>query len=321
MDTITLPADAEGITAAAMHLARGRLVAFPTETVYGLGADARNAHAVAQVYAAKGRPSFNPLIVHVADLDAAAIYARIPPEAKDLARAFWPGPLTLVLPRRADSGLADLVTAGLDHVAIRVPAHPVAQAMLRAFDGPVAGPSANASGRISPTTPDHVLDPDGGLSGRIAAVLDAGPCAVGLESTIIGWDHQGTPLLLRPGGLPAEAVEQALGRPLGRAVAEPGRPSAPGQLTSHYAPNASVRLNANQPRGDEVLIGFGAVAGDLNLSPNADLTEAAAHLFDMLRRADRLGRPIAVAPIPDHGLGRAINDRLRRAAAPRIIRG
>lgn len=321
MNTILLPADAEGITAAAMYLARGRLVAFPTETVYGLGADARNPAAVAQVYAAKGRPSFNPLIVHVADLDAAARHAEIPPEAADLAQAFWPGPLTLVLPRRGDGGLADLVTAGLDRVAIRVPAHPVAQMLLHAFGGPLAGPSANASGRISPTEPAHVIDPDGGLAGRIAAVIDAGPCAVGVESTIIGWDGQGVPVLLRPGGLPAEAVEQALGRELGRLAGDVQRPTAPGQLTSHYAPNATVRLNATEARGDETLIGFGTVAGRLNLSPNGDLTEAAAQLFGMLRQADRIGRPIAVAPIPDHGLGHAINDRLRRAAAPRIVSG
>ncbi|HRO15273.1 MAG TPA: L-threonylcarbamoyladenylate synthase, partial [Paracoccus sp. (in: a-proteobacteria)] len=241
-------------------------------------------------------------------------------DAERLAAAFWPGPLTLVLPLRAEAGIAGIVTAGLDTVGIRVPAHPAAQAVLVAFGGPLAMPSANASGRISPTTAAHVLDPDGGLDGRIAAVLDGGACPVGVESTIIGW-RDGRPALLRPGGLPAEAIEAALGEPLVRGTAL-AAPDSPGQLTSHYAPAAPLRLNAEAPHPGETFIAFGP--GDLTLSPtrdltepSRDLTEAAARLFDTLRAADRLGRPIAVARIPDKGLGLAINDRLRRAAAPR----
>ena len=236
-------------------------------------------------------------------------------DALRLARAFWPGPLTLVVPLRDDAGIAGIVTAGLDSVGLRVPAHPVAHALLRSFGGPLAAPSANRSGRISPTTAAHVLDPDGGLSGRIAAVVDGGACPVGVESTIVGW-REGEPLLLRPGGVPAEAIEAVLGRPLARG-ADLAAPDAPGQLSSHYAPAASVRLDAAGARAGETLIGFGPVAGDLTLSAAGDLTEAAARLFDTLRAADRLGRPIAVAPVPRHGLGLAINDRLARAAAPR----
>lgn len=315
MKTLRLSPDDTGLAAASMLLDQGQTVAIPTETVYGLAGDARNGAAVAAIYTAKGRPGFNPLIVHVPDLAAAEAIALLSPEARALARAFWPGALTLVLPLRPDSGIASLVTAGLETVAVRVPAAEAAQALLRRFGGPLAAPSANASGRISPTTADHVLDPDGGLDGRIAAVLDAGPCPVGLESTIIGWQGD-QPALLRPGGLPAEAIEAALGRPLARHQGDPSAPSAPGQLSSHYAPRATLRLNAAAPRPGETYLDF-ARPGPFSLSPGGDLTEAAATLFDLLHRADRIGRPIAVAPIPDHGLGAAINDRLRRAAAPR----
>ncbi len=309
-ETLHLHPDATGLQTAAALLAQGALVAFPTETVYGLGADARNGQAVAGIYAAKGRPSFNPLIVHVPDIVAARALTQWSDTADRLAAAFWPGALTLVLPLAQGHGLSSLVTAGLDTVAIRVPHHPTAQALLRAAQMPVAAPSANISGRISPTTAQHVLD---GLSGRIAAVLDDGPCPVGVESTILSLD--GVPTLLRPGGLPTEAIEAALGAPLtthsGDAI------TAPGQLASHYAPGASVRLNATTARAGEVMLGFGAIAGDITLSASGDLAEAAATLFDALHRLDRTGKPIAVAPIPHKGLGVAINDRLDRAAAPR----
>ena len=312
--TETLAPDDAGIARAARLLAEGELVAFPTETVYGLGGDARSDRAVAGIYAAKGRPSFNPLIVHLPDLAAVARYAQVGPKARALAQAFWPGPLTLVLPLRADAGLSNLVTAGLPTVAIRVPAHPLAHRLLRAFGGPVAAPSANPSGRVSPTRAEHVLD---GLSGRIAAVLDGGPCAVGLESTIVLADPE--PMLLRPGGVPVEALEAALGQPLSSG-GDAHKPTAPGQLASHYAPEAGVRLNAIQAQPGEVLVGFGPVKGALSLSESGDLIEAAARLFDTLRQADRLAGPggrIAFAPVPETGLGLAINDRLRRAAAPR----
>lgn len=316
--TVTLRPDSTGIAEAARLLRQGGIVAFPTETVYGLGGDARSDQAVAAIYAAKGRPSFNPLIVHLPDLAAVAGIARIGPKAAVLAGAFWPGPLTLVLPLRPEAGLSPLVTAGLSTVAVRVPAHPLAQALLRAFGGPVAAPSANPSGRVSPTCADHVLD---GLAGRIAAVLDGGPCAVGLESTIVRADPD--TCLLRPGGVPAEALEALLGEPLGK-VSETGgdtaRPTAPGQLASHYAPRAGVRLDVTKARPGEVLVGFGPVQGALTLSATGDLVEAAARLFATLRAADRKAGPggsIAFAPIPEAGLGRAINDRLRRAAAPR----
>ena len=310
-ETLHLSASAADLARAAGLLADGKLVAFPTETVYGLGADARNGRAVAAIYEAKGRPSFNPLIVHVADAAAAQSYVDWSDTAQRLAGAFWPGPLTLVLPLKPGHGISELVTAGLDTLAIRVPAHPTARALLRAFGGPVAAPSANPSGRISPTTAEHVL---AGLSGRIAAVVDDGPCPVGLESTIVGL--AGAPALLRPGGLAAEEIEAVLGRKLthpetGSAI------SAPGQLLSHYAPAERVRLDAEAPEPGELFLGFGAMACDLNLSPSSDLAEAAANLFGHLHALDAQGRPIAVAPIPDHGLGAAINDRLRRAAAPR----
>ncbi|MDW4499776.1 L-threonylcarbamoyladenylate synthase [Sulfitobacter sp. D35] len=308
---LTLRPDADGIAEAAHLLAAGRLVAFPTETVYGLGADARNGEAVAAIFAAKGRPSFNPLIVHVSDVDAARQYVQWSEVADRLAAAFWPGPLTLVLPRADHCGLSDLVTAGLGTVAIRVPAQASAQALLAGFGGPVAAPSANPSGRISPTTAAHVI---AGLADRVAAVLDDGPCAVGLESTIVGLAED-APQLLRAGGLPTEALEHALGEPL--ALPSSGEISAPGQLSSHYAPAARVRLFAEKAQGDEVLLGFGHMDCTLNLSERGDLMEAAANLFGHLHRLDAMGRPIAVASVPETGLGRAINDRLRRAAAPR----
>jgi L-threonylcarbamoyladenylate synthase len=302
--------DAQGLSDAAQILRNGGLVAFPTETVYGLGADAKSDWAVAGIFAAKGRPSFNPLIVHVTDLAMARTIADFDDRALALARAFWPGPLTLVLPLRADAGISPLVTAGLPDVAVRVPAHPVAQALLRAFGGPLAAPSANPSGRISPTTAAHVV---AGLSGRIDAVVDGGSCAVGVESTIIGPDLA----LLREGGISAEMIEAYLDRPLIRA-SDPARPVAPGQMASHYAPKGTIRLEARQAEPDEVFLGFGPGPAGLNLSPSGNLTEAAANLFGHLHRLDAMGAArIAVAPIPEQGLGRAINDRLRRAAAPR----
>ena len=312
MQTKLLSANADGFNAAASVLQEGALVAFPTETVYGLGGDARNDMAVARIFEAKGRPRFNPLIVHVNSVAAAQEFVAWPEEADILAQAFWPGPLTLVLPLKPGSGLSPLVTADLPTLAIRVPAHPVAQSLLAAFDGPVAAPSANPSGRISPTTAGHVM---AGLEGRIAAILDGGACDVGVESTIVGLAER--PTLLRPGGLPIEALEAALHTPL--AAHGPDDPlTAPGQMASHYAPGAKVRLNAEERRPGELLLGFGAVAADLNLSPGGDLTEAAANLFHHLHALDAKGAgAIAVSPIPDHGLGRAINDRLRRAAAPR----
>ena len=314
MQTERLLPDESGLARAAALLAQGQVVAIPTETVYGLAGDARNPQAVARIYQAKGRPSFNPLIVHVADLDTAHTIADLTPEAETLAAAFWPGALTLVLPLRKQAGIASLVTAGLETIALRLPAHPVAQALLR-LTGPLAAPSANASGRISPTCAAHVLDPDGGLNGRIAAVVEAGPCSLGVESAIVGWpENRAT--LLRPGGIPAERLAEVLGRPLADHHADPAAPSAPGQLTSHYAPRAALRLNAADPAPGETHIAFGR-PGPFTLSETGDLTQAAARLFDILRRADREGRPIAVAPIPDHDLGAAINDRLRRAAAPR----
>ena len=305
--------DAAGIARAAGYLRSGAQLAFPTETVYGLGADARDDRAVAGIYEAKGRPSFNPLIVHLPDLDAVERYCEMPAEARRLASAFWPGALTLVLPLKPDAGISKLVTAGLGTLGVRVPDHPLAQSLLREFGGPVAAPSANPSGRISPTTAEHVL---AGLGHRIAAVLDGGPCGVGVESTIVSC--AGRPALLRAGGLPVEALEACLGAPLLRPE-DPDTPQSPGQLASHYAPRGTLRLGATKVAADETLLGFGPVPGAvLNLSPSGDLVEAAANLFAHLHALDAMGAErIAVSPIPDHGLGRAINDRLRRAAAPR----
>ncbi|WP_298435429.1 L-threonylcarbamoyladenylate synthase [uncultured Jannaschia sp.] len=303
------------VAAAAACLREGGLVAFPTETVYGLGALATDGRAVARIFTAKGRPSFNPLIVHVADRAAAERIAVFDAEARALADQFWPGPLTLVLPLRDGHGLSPLVTAGQPTVAIRVPAAELARTLLHAVDGPVAAPSANPSGRISATRTEHVRE---GLGDRVDMVLDGGPCPVGLESTIL---RTGPATLLREGGLPAEAIEAALGHALPRDVT-PGRVQAPGQLASHYAPSAPVRLDVTEAAPDAVLLGFGPVAGDLSLSPAGDLEEAAANLFDHLHRIDAMARArglerIDVAPIPEQGLGRAILDRLRRAAAPR----
>lgn len=314
---------AESIAAAAAALQAGRLVAFPTETVYGLGADACDDRAVAGVFAAKKRPSFNPLIIHLADQAAAEAIVSLDERARVLARQFWPGPLTLVLPRRKGCPVSLLASAGLDTLAVRVPRHPVATLLLRAFGGPIAAPSANPSGRLSPTAAAHVAE---GLGDQVAMILDDGPTAIGLESTVI--DLSGPVAgLLRPGGLTAEEIEAVIG-PLaglegdGGGEAEAG-PRAPGMLASHYAPTLPLRLEAAAVEADEALLAFGpqVPAGarkTLNLSPSGDLTQAAANLFAHLRRLDASGaRRIAVMPVPEQGLGRAINDRLRRAAAPR----
>ena len=314
-------ARAAGIAAAVEALRAGRLVGMPTETVYGLAASARDATAVAGIFAAKGRPRFNPLIVHVADRQSAGAVADFTPTAARLADAFWPGPLTLVLPLRAGAGIADLVTAGLPTVAIRMPAHPVAVALLQAFGGPLAAPSANRSGHVSPTTAAHVV---ADLGGKVAVILDAGPTGVGLESTIVGLAGP-EPLLLRPGGLPRGQIEAVLGRRLASVTSEDARPLAPGMLASHYAPAARLRLNAKEVLPGEALLAFGpslpasaerAVAMH-NLSPAGDLAEAATRLFAALRDLDAVAPAIAVMPVPEEGLGEAINDRLRRAAAPR----
>lgn len=323
LKTAMIPASGAA-DAAARCLESGGLIAFPTETVYGLGADATNARAVARLYEAKGRPAFNPLIAHVSDLDAARRIARFDDRSLRLAEAFWPGPLTLVLPKAAGCPVSDLATAGLDTIAVRIPAHPAAQAILRAFGKPVVAPSANISGHVSPTTAAHVL---GDLAGRIDLIVDGGPVSVGVESTIVGCFE--TPMLLRPGGLPREDIERVLGEKLAR-MPEDGdaaetNPLAPGMLASHYAPRASVRLNAHHVEFGETLLAFGArmipVTGEtrvLNLSEAGDLVEAAANLFGYLRDLDAGGaRAIAVMTIPEDGLGEAINDRLRRAAVPR----
>jgi len=298
---------------AADILRAGGLVAFPTETVYGLGADATDARAVARIFVAKDRPRFNPLIVHVPDLDAALGHVIMDAAALSLARAFWPGPLTLVLPRRAGSRVADLAAAGLPTLAVRVPAAPLARDLLARTGRPVAAPSANPSGQVSPTTADHVLR---SLGGRIDAVLDGGPATVGVESTILMPTPRGTHLL-RPGGLPAETLEAHLATALLPPPAG-SAPNAPGQQASHYAPRGRLRLNATAPEPDEVYLGFGPGPAGPTLSATGDLAEAAAALFARLQTLDAADAPrIAVAPIPDRGLGRAINDRLRRAAAPR----
>jgi L-threonylcarbamoyladenylate synthase len=308
--------------AAAICLGAGGLFAFPTETVYGLGADATNGRAVARLYAAKGRPSFNPLIAHVASLAEARRLARFDATATRLAEAFWPGPLTLVLPKAPDCAVSDLATAGLDSIAVRVPDHPVALALLAAFGKPVVAPSANRSGHVSPTTAAHVL---ADLRGQIDLVVDGGPTHVGVESTIVACLER--PSLLRPGGLAREAIARLLGHPLAEAspmetVAEDEAPLAPGMLASHYAPRARLRLEATSVQADEALLAFGPAlehqAAMLNLSLRGDLVEAAANLFSHLRALDASGtKSIAVMPVPERGLGEAINDRLRRAAAPR----
>ena len=300
-ETIVRPYGAAAVVEAAAIILAGGCVAVPTETVYGLAADATNGAAVARIYAAKGRPSFNPLIVHVIDLAAAERLAVFGDVARDLAGRYWPGPLTLVLPVRGDSGVASLVTAGLHTIALRCPAHPAMQALLRATGKPLAAPSANASGSISPTRASHVL---ASLGGRIPLIIDGGPCAVGIESTIVAVGDDGL-RLLRPG--PVD---------LGLVLASGEGIEAPGQMASHYAPAKPLRLNAEKAKQEEWLIGFGAVKGNATLSASGNLSEAAARLFDALHEADASARPyIAIAPIPQMGLGFAINDRLSRAAA------
>lgn len=303
------------IRKAADLLLQGDLVAFPTETVYGLGADATNDNAVASVFAVKRRPEFNPLIVHVPDLGGAEAIAVLDDRARELAAAFWPGPLTLVLPRRKGSGLSRLVSAGLDTVALRAPDHRVAQALLRMTERPIAAPSANPSGRVSPTTAQHV---DWGLGHRVQAILDGGPCRIGIESTVVAL-FDDVARLLRPGGIDAAVIEQRIGR-LQRAQAG-DEPRSPGMLQAHYAPALPLRIGAQAPQKgtQEALLAFGSsvpkgFAHVLNLSPQGDVNEAAANLFAMLHELDRSDfEGIAVMPIPDQGLGIAINDRLRRA--------
>ncbi len=324
--TLLLPADAAGIAHAASLLRAGELVAFGTETVYGLGADATNERAVAAIFAAKGRPHFNPLICHYPDAEAAFRHVEANDAAHCLAAAFWPGALTLVLPRHIACPVSLLAGAGLDTLAVRVPAQATALALLRAVGRPVAAPSANRSGQVSPSTAEHVME---GLGGRIAAVLDSGPCPIGVESTVL--DLTGAhPVLLRPGGVTAEAIEGLLGpvgRPIPHATAQAARGlRSPGLLVSHYAPALPVRLNATAVAADEALLAFGpplpGAGGVFNLSEGRDLTEAASRLFSGLRRLDRQGQDlglkrIAAMPVPGTGLGLAINDRLQRAAAPR----
>lgn len=302
----------DSIRAAADAIRQGDLVAFPTETVYGLGADAGNDRAVAAVFAVKDRPRFNPLIVHVADREAAAALVRFDDRARALADAFWPGPLTLVLPRRPRGGVSLLAGAGLDTLAVRAPDHDVAQALLRACGRPIAAPSANRSGAVSPTTAAHVADD---LGGRVTMILDGGPCRIGVESTVVDLT-EAMPVLLRPGGIPGERLAALVG-PL-QAAPTGGPARSPGLLHRHYAPSRPVRPKARQSESGDAFLGFGPgwPHATLNLSPTGNLEEAAANLFAMLRALDRDPfRAIQVAPIPDHGLGRAINDRLARAAA------
>lgn len=312
MITRLLPFGSDALAAAVDLLRDGLPVAVPTETVYGLAADATDATAVARIYEAKGRPSFNPLIIHVSDLAEAKRIADLSPLAETLAKRFWPGPLTIVAPVRQDAGIASLVTAGLGTVAIRVPAHPAMQALLKASGLPLAAPSANASGSISPTRAEHVLHT---LDGRIPLVIDGGATSVGLESTIVAV-ADGRIRLLRPGPIEPNAIAQATG--VNVEANASSSIEAPGQLASHYAPDHPLRLDVTEAAPDQWLIGFGPIAGDRSLSAQGDLVEAAANLFDALHEADRSGRArIGVAPIPDTGLGAAINDRLARAAAPR----
>ncbi len=308
--TIIRPYGKAASDQAVQIILKGGCVAVPTETVYGLAADATQAHAVAAIYAAKGRPSFNPLIVHIASLAEAEQIAVFNDTARDLAKRYWPGPLTLVLPLRSDAPIVSLVTAGLPTIALRMPAHPVMQDLLNAVGRPLAAPSANASGGISPTRAIHAGQ---SLAGRIPLVIDGGSCRTGIESTIIAVDEDGTMRLLRPG-----PVDLAL--PVFDISKMPGarQIEAPGQLESHYAPTKPVRLNATSALDTEYLIGFGPVLGDITLSLAGDLAEAAANLFDCLHTADsQSALSIAIAPIPESGLGMAINDRLKRAAAPR----
>jgi len=328
VDTQLVPDRLGAIADAALCLANGGLVAFPTETVYGLGADATNGAAVARLYAAKGRPSFNPLIAHVYDLAAAKRLAVLDDAAQKLAAAFWPGPLTLVLKRLVACPVAELATAGLDSIAVRVPSHPVARSLLDRLGRPVVAPSANRSGHVSPTTAQHVLDD---LGGRIDMIVDGGPTPVGVESTIVGCLDR--PVLLRPGGLARREIERVLGHAIEdgppAANGDADAPLAPGMLESHYAPRAKLRLDVDHVEAGEALLAFGVrmprgvedAAIVLNLSPGADLVEAASNLFSDLRTLDQTEvATIAVMPIPSEGLGEAINDRLARAAAPRDIK-
>jgi L-threonylcarbamoyladenylate synthase len=309
-----LPLNAESIAIAVDHIRAGRLVAFPTETVYGLGGDATNGEAVAAIFEAKNRPRFNPLIVHVPDMIVARHIGDFDKRTEELASRFWPGPLSLVVRRSADSGISELASAGLDTVAIRMPGHRGARTFLAEADRPLAAPSANRSGKISPTTAQHVA---GELGDAVALILDGGPCEVGLESSVLDMSGE-APVLLRPGGIPLEELELALGRKV--ATAGVGNTIAsPGMLESHYAPGLPLRMNAEQATAGEALLGFGpAPDATANLSETGELREAAANLFAMLRSLDVADfTAIAVMPIPETGLGRAINDRLRRAAAPR----
>jgi L-threonylcarbamoyladenylate synthase len=305
---------------AARCLAAGGLVAFPTETVYGLGADATDGQAVARLYQAKGRPAFNPLIAHVPDLESARKLAVFNADAEALAAAFWPGPLTLVLPRKPDCPVSELATAGLSTIAIRVPNHALAREILRAFGKPVVAPSANVSGHVSPTTAAHVLED---LDGKIDLIVDGGPAPVGIESTIVACLDQ--PMILRPGGLSREAIATTLRRDLAQPVDSTDEtPLAPGMLDSHYAPRTKLRLNATRVEPGEVQLAFGTplpgARANLNLSERGDIAEAAANLFGHLRRLDAMRAPsICVMRIPSAGLGEAINDRLRRAAAPKTL--
>jgi L-threonylcarbamoyladenylate synthase len=305
----------EEIARAAAILRAGGLVVFPTETVYGLGADAANPMAVARIFETKGRPHFNPLIAHIPGVAEAERHAELPPRARALAEAFWPGALTLVLKRRADSAICELACAGLPTVALRAPSHPVARALLAAFGGPIVAPSANRSGHVSASTVEHAR---ADLGARVDVYLDGGPCPIGLESTIVAIDDANAAWLLRPGAIARDAIENLIG-----ALKRPetsGAVSAPGMLQSHYAPRARLRLDAPSPNDGEAFLAFGAAAPPRGetLSARGDLVEAAANLYAALRRLDATGAAtIAVAPIPNHGLGEAIRDRLQRAAAPR----
>lgn len=305
----------QSIALAAKLLNEGRLVAFPTETVYGLGADAANDLAVASIFETKGRPQFNPLIAHIADISWVERFAVMSPAAKKLAERFWPGPLTMVMKKTAGSPISHLVSAGLDTVGVRFPVHPDAQKMLAAFGRPVAAPSANISGTVSPTTAEHVAQ---GLGGKIPLILDGGACAVGVESTILDVSDGDAPALLRAGGVGVEEIESVIGKALRRPESDPKAPRSPGQLLSHYAPRLPVRLNADRPEEGEAFLAFGpAENATLNLSPSGDVKEAAAHLFAYMRRLDDPKYTgIAVMPVPTYGLGLAINDRLKRAAYP-----
>lgn len=316
--TVIYSTSEQDLSDAARRIREGALIAFPTETVYGLGANACDGEALARLYAAKGRPRFNPLILHAASTDALEPYVHFSDQAIALAKRFWPGPLTIVLPQQAETPVSKLASAGLPTAAVRVPSSETARELLFHAKTPVAAPSANVSGGLSPTKPSHVL---AGLNGKIDGLIEGDDCRVGVESTIIDLSSE-TPVLLRAGGLPKEDIEKALGQPLTHAhdsfEDDKARPS-PGLLNSHYAPKATLRLNATSPQNGETLLGFGTVTGaSMNLSASSDLVEAAANLFAMLHEMDALGvDAIAVSPIPTDGLGAAINDRLNRASAPR----